>query len=39
LYDFNEIRLIDPEIAEAIENETNRQKTHIELIASEKPDV
>ena len=33
--DFDTIRRTDPEIAEAIEKELNRQRTHIELIASE----
>ena len=33
--DFETIRRTDPEIAEAIEQELNRQRTHIELIASE----
>ena len=33
--DFDTIRRTDPEIAEAIEQELNRQRTHIELIASE----
>lgn len=29
------IRAVDPEIADAIEQELSRQRTHIELIASE----
>ena len=29
------IRSADPQVAEAIEQELNRQRTHIELIASE----
>ena len=33
--DFNTIRRTDPEIADAIEMELARQRTHIELIASE----
>ncbi len=35
MYAFEEIQETDPEIAEAIQNEINRQNTHIELIASE----
>lgn len=35
MYSFDEIRQADQEIAEAIENEMNRQNSHIELIASE----
>ncbi len=35
MYAFEEIEETDPEIAEAIQNEINRQNTHIELIASE----
>ena len=35
MYDFDEIRTTDPEIAEAIEAEMKRQNSHIELIASE----
>ncbi|MCL2707713.1 MAG: serine hydroxymethyltransferase [Defluviitaleaceae bacterium] len=35
MYDFNEILTADPEIAEAIRLELDRQRTHIELIASE----
>jgi len=35
MYSFEEIEREDPEIAEAIRNEINRQQTHLELIASE----
>ncbi len=35
MYDFEEIRKVDPEIAEAIANEVSRQNHKIELIASE----
>lgn len=35
MYDFEEIRKEDPEIAEAIQAEMARQNSHIELIASE----
>lgn len=35
MYDFEEIRNQDPEIADAIMEEMERQNTHIELIASE----
>lgn len=35
MYSFEEIKAVDPEIAEAIVNEQNRQNDHIELIASE----
>lgn len=35
MYSVNEIKKIDPEIADAIEMEVNRQKNKIELIASE----
>ena len=35
MYSFDEIRMADPEIAEAIVKEQNRQNDHIELIASE----
>ena len=35
MYDFNEIKSFDPEIAGMIENEVARQNRHIELIASE----
>ena len=35
MYSFDEIRTVDPEIAEAIVKEQNRQNDHIELIASE----
>ena len=34
-YSFDEVRNVDPEIAQAIVDEQNRQNTHIELIASE----
>ena len=35
MYTIDDIRLIDPETAEVIEAEGNRQNSHIELIASE----
>ncbi len=35
MYSFEEIQETDPEIANAIQDEINRQNTHIELIASE----
>ena len=35
MYSFDEIKVADPEIAQAIVNEQNRQNEHIELIASE----
>ena len=35
MYSFDEIKTVDPEIAEAIVKEQNRQNDHIELIASE----
>jgi glycine hydroxymethyltransferase len=35
MYAFDEIKNVDAEIAEAIQNEMERQNTHIELIASE----
>lgn len=35
MYDFDEIMTTDPEIAEAIKDEMERQNSHIELIASE----
>ncbi|MBQ0059748.1 MAG: serine hydroxymethyltransferase [Lachnospiraceae bacterium] len=35
MYSINEIKSVDPEIAEIIEKEINRQQTHLELIASE----
>ena len=35
MYDFDEIMATDPEIAEAIKDEMERQNSHIELIASE----
>ena len=35
MYDFNEIMNTDPEIADAIKAEMERQNSHIELIASE----
>ena len=35
MYSFDEIKAADPEIAEAIVKEQNRQNDHIELIASE----
>lgn len=35
MYDFDEIRKEDPEVADAIQAEMKRQNSHIELIASE----
>ncbi len=35
MYSLDEVRTVDPEIAEAIVAEQNRQNSHIELIASE----
>lgn len=35
MYDINEVKNVDPEIAEAIEAELSRQRSNIELIASE----
>ena len=35
MYTFEDIQKVDPEVAEAIKNEINRQNTHIELSASE----
>ncbi|MCL2398249.1 MAG: serine hydroxymethyltransferase [Defluviitaleaceae bacterium] len=35
MYDFKEIQGYDPELAKAIDLELNRQRSHIELIASE----
>ncbi len=35
MYSFEEVRMTDPEIAQAIEAEQQRQNSHIELIASE----
>ena len=35
MYSLDEVKLIDPEIAQAIEDEQQRQNSHIELIASE----
>lgn len=35
MYDFSEITAVDPEIAECIQKETERQNSNIELIASE----
>lgn len=35
MYDFDEIKKTDAEVAEAIQAEMNRQNSHIELIASE----
>ena len=35
MYSFDEVKLVDPEIAQAIEDEQKRQNSHIELIASE----
>ncbi|MCD8155853.1 MAG: serine hydroxymethyltransferase, partial [Clostridiales bacterium] len=35
MYGTEEIRLVDPEVADAIDAELRRQNDHIELIASE----
>ena len=35
MYTFDELKVADPEIAQAIEDEVARQNSHIELIASE----
>ena len=35
MYSLDEVKKVDPEIAEAIEGEMQRQNDHIELIASE----
>ncbi len=35
MYSFDEVKAVDPEIAQAIVDEQNRQNSHIELIASE----
>jgi glycine hydroxymethyltransferase len=35
MYQIDKIKLVDPEIAESIENEVNRQRNNLELIASE----
>ena len=35
MYSLDEVKLVDPEIAQAIEDEQRRQNSHIELIASE----
>ncbi|MDE6977765.1 MAG: serine hydroxymethyltransferase, partial [Lachnospiraceae bacterium] len=35
MYSFEDIRNVDPQIAQAIEQEQERQSSHIELIASE----
>ena len=35
MYSFDDIKMVDPAVAEAIEAEMNRQNSHIELIASE----
>ena len=35
MYDFDEIRTTDPEIADVIKAEMERQNSHIELTASE----
>ena len=35
MYEFDEIKSVDLEVAEAIESEMARQNSHIELIASE----
>ena len=35
MYSLEEVRKVDPQVAEAIEAEQKRQNSHIELIASE----
>ena len=35
MYSFDEVKNVDPEIAQAIVDEQERQNSHIELIASE----
>jgi glycine hydroxymethyltransferase len=35
MYQLDKIRSVDPEVAESIENEVNRQRSNLELIASE----
>lgn len=35
MYSLDEVKIVDPEIAQAIEDEQQRQNSHIELIASE----
>ena len=35
MYSLDEVRAVDPEVAEAITDEMARQNSHIELIASE----
>ena len=35
MYSFDEVRSYDPEVAKAIEDELGRQRSHLELIASE----
>ena len=35
MYSLDEVKMIDPEIAQAIEDEQQRQNSHIELLASE----
>lgn len=35
MYSFDEVSGFDPELAKAMDDELNRQRTHIELIASE----
>ena len=35
MYSFDEIKKVDPEVAQAILDEQARQNSHIELIASE----
>ena len=35
MYSIEELRKVDPEVADAIEKEQQRQNSHLELIASE----
>jgi len=35
MFSFDEVKAVDPEVAQAISNEVDRQNSHIELIASE----
>ena len=39
MYSLDEVKKVDPEVAQAIIGEENRQNSHIELIASWKTGV
>ena len=39
MYSLDEVKKVDPEVAQAIIDEENRQNSHIELIASRKFDT